>query len=105
MYQKFVNEAFNLRAFSHPHIVKVYKMIQEDGLWGMVMEFIDGVDLNEYVDEYGQLSENDAILYIDQIGQALEYIHQQDGKKNLGCVWKILIISAVKTSAPLTSYG
>ena len=105
MYQKFVNVGFNIRAFSHPQIVKVYKMIQEDGLWGMVMEFIDGVDLNEYVDEYGQLSENDAILYIDQIGQALEYIHQQDGKKNLGCVWKILIISAVKTSAPLTSYG
>jgi serine/threonine protein kinase len=28
--ERFVNEAFNLRAFSHPHVVKVHKMIQED---------------------------------------------------------------------------
>ena len=67
--ERFVNEAFNLRAFSHPHVVKVHKMIQEDGLWGMVMEYIDGVDLHEYVEQNGQLSENDALLYIDQIGQ------------------------------------
>lgn len=103
--ERFVNEAFNLRAFSHPHIVKVYKMIQEDGLWGMVMEFIDGVDLNEYVDEYGQLSEDDALLYIDQIGQALEYIHQQDGMIHRDIKPHNIILRRGKKEAVLVDFG
>ncbi|MBK1988405.1 GUN4 domain-containing protein [Sphaerospermopsis aphanizomenoides BCCUSP55] len=103
--ERFVNEALNLRAFSHPHIVKVYKMIQEDGLWGMVMEFIDGVDLNDYVDEYGQLSEDDALLYIDQIGQALEYIHQQDGMIHRDIKPHNIILRRGKKEAVLVDFG
>lgn len=43
--EKFVNEAMVLKGCKHPHIVQVYELIQEDGLWGMVMEYIDGEDL------------------------------------------------------------
>ncbi|KOP26206.1 protein kinase [Hapalosiphon sp. MRB220] len=39
--EKFVNEALRLRGCNHPHIVKVYEMIREAGLWGMVMEYIE----------------------------------------------------------------
>jgi serine/threonine protein kinase len=74
---KFVNEALRLARCSHPHIVKVYEVIQEDGLWCMVMEYVDGEDLANYIDINGVLSEQEALLYIDQIGQALEYIHHQ----------------------------
>jgi serine/threonine protein kinase len=74
---KFVNEALRLARCSHPHIVQVYEVIEEDGLLGMVMEFIDGEDLATYLDYHGQLSEDEALLYIDQIGQALEYVHLQ----------------------------
>ncbi len=72
---KFVNEALRLAQCSHPHIVKVHEVIKEDELWGMVMEYIDGQDLANYIDERGQLSEAEALRYIDQIGQALEYVH------------------------------
>ncbi|NES99002.1 MAG: protein kinase [Sphaerospermopsis sp. SIO1G1] len=74
---KFVNEALRLARCSHPHIVKVYEVIQEDGLWCMVMEYVDGIDLAKYIDINGVLSEQEALLYIEQIGQALEYIHHQ----------------------------
>ncbi|WP_016950358.1 serine/threonine-protein kinase [Anabaena sp. PCC 7108] len=74
---KFVNEAVRLARCSHPHIVKVYEVIQEDGLWCIVMEYIDGEDLAKYLEKNGALSEEEALLYIDQIGQALEYIHHQ----------------------------
>ncbi|TAF03518.1 MAG: serine/threonine protein kinase, partial [Nostocales cyanobacterium] len=50
---KFVNEALRLAKCSHPHIVKVYEVIQEDGLWCMVMEYIDGEDLANYIDING----------------------------------------------------
>ncbi|MFM7406270.1 MAG: protein kinase domain-containing protein [Cuspidothrix sp.] len=74
---KFVNEALRLAKCSHPHIVKVYEVIEEDGLWGMLMEYINGQDLAAYLDEHGKLSEQEALCYINQIGQALEYVHQQ----------------------------
>ncbi|MTJ12004.1 protein kinase [Anabaena sp. UHCC 0187] len=74
---KFVNEALRLAKCSHPHIVKVYEVIEEDGLWGMVMEYINGQDLATYLDEHEKLSEHEALCYINQIGQALEYVHHQ----------------------------
>ncbi|AFY49609.1 serine/threonine protein kinase [Nostoc sp. PCC 7524] len=75
--EQFVNEALRLRGCQHPHIVKVYEVIQEAGLWGMVMEYVNGDDLGVYVDQHGHLLEDDALRYINQVGQALESVHQQ----------------------------
>jgi WD40 repeat protein len=75
---KFINEAVTIRGFNHPHVLKVYEVIQEGQLFGVVMEYIDGVSLSEYVETNGQLTETTALTYINQIGQALSYIHQQN---------------------------
>ena len=80
---KFINEALTIKGFEHRHIVKVHEVIKEVEvieedkfeLFGMVMEYIDGVTLFKYVQNKGQLSESEALLYINQISQALEYIH------------------------------
>ena len=56
--EQFVNEALRLRGCNHPSIAKVHEVIQEDGLWGMVMEYVSGEDLGVYVDKHGQLSED-----------------------------------------------
>ncbi len=75
--EKFVNEALILKGCRHPHIVQVYELIQEEGLWGIVMEYIEGEELAHYTDEKGQLTEAESLIYIDQISQALAYVHQQ----------------------------
>ena len=72
---KFINEALTIKGFDHQHILKVHEVIQEDQLFGVVMEYIDGVTLFQYIRQKGQLTESEALLYIDQVGQALEYIH------------------------------
>jgi eukaryotic-like serine/threonine-protein kinase len=72
---KFINEALTIKGFDHQHILKVHEVIQEGELFGVVMEYIDGVTLSQYIRQKGQLTESEALLYIDQIGQALEYIH------------------------------
>ncbi|MBD2592762.1 GUN4 domain-containing protein [Nostoc spongiaeforme FACHB-130] len=74
---KFINEALTIKSFDHPHILKVNEVIQESELFGVVMEYIDGVTLFQYIQNKGQLSETAALLYIDQISQALEWIHQK----------------------------
>ena len=73
--QKFVKEAFKLAKCSHPHIVKIFDLIQHDGLWGMVMEYVDGEDLGIQIENGRLFTEIEALTYIDQIGRALEYIH------------------------------
>jgi formylglycine-generating enzyme required for sulfatase activity/tRNA A-37 threonylcarbamoyl transferase component Bud32 len=75
--ERFVNEAMILKGCQHPHIVQVYELIQEDGLWGMVMEYIKGEELSHYADENGQMPEAEALVYINQISKAITYCHQQ----------------------------
>ena len=72
---KFINEALTIKGFDHQHILKVHEVIQSGELFGVVMEYIDGVTLFQYIRQKGQLTESEALLYIDQVGQALEYIH------------------------------
>ncbi|MEM8719709.1 MAG: WG repeat-containing protein [Cyanobacteria bacterium P01_G01_bin.39] len=75
---KFINEAIALASCRHPNIVRVYPQVfQQDGLWCMVMEYVEGEDLACYLDEHGKLTEEDAIAIITKVGKALAYVHQQ----------------------------
>ena len=75
---KFMKEAFFLKGCKHPHIVKILDICQSVNLWCMVMENIDGETLWERVEKKGALSESEALSYIQQIGSALEYMHNLD---------------------------
>jgi len=78
---KFVNEALSLAKCSHPHVVQVYEVFPETvgniELWCMVMELIDGIDLAEYLEDNGILSEEKALPIIQQVESALSFVHQQ----------------------------
>ncbi|WP_295616746.1 serine/threonine-protein kinase [Chamaesiphon sp. GL140_3_metabinner_50] len=75
--ENFVKEGFTLTKFNHPHIVKVHEPIQIGDLWGLVMEYIPGQDLADYIIANGRLNEAEALRYIDRIAQALDCVHQQ----------------------------
>jgi serine/threonine protein kinase len=75
---KFINEAITVKGFIHPHILKVYEVIREKELFGVVMEYINGISLSKYIEQKGQLTEELALKYIDQIGQALEEVHRNN---------------------------
>ncbi|MBK1989878.1 GUN4 domain-containing protein [Sphaerospermopsis aphanizomenoides BCCUSP55] len=79
--KRFRQEALSLARCHHPHVVEVYDIFLENGLQTIVMEYIEGEDLEKYTEEYtaenGYLSETEALSYIDQIGQALEVVHER----------------------------
>ncbi|MBD1939379.1 serine/threonine-protein kinase [Microcoleus sp. FACHB-68] len=75
--QDFLNEALRLAKCAHPHIVGIHELIQEELLWCMVIEYIDGIDLATLVDNEGALPEPEALHYIQQIGDALCAVHRQ----------------------------
>ncbi|MBP0020313.1 MAG: GUN4 domain-containing protein [Cyanobacteria bacterium SBLK] len=74
---KFLQEAIDLKRCSYPNIVEIYEVFQEKQLWCMVIEYIEGGDLLEYVNKHGVLSEQEALQYIQQIGEALSHVHKQ----------------------------
>jgi eukaryotic-like serine/threonine-protein kinase len=61
--KKLEDEAFKLRGFRHPNIVRVYEKVVIDGLLGVVMEYIPGQDLEKYVETIGRLKEEEALRY------------------------------------------
>ncbi|MEK0185229.1 MAG: serine/threonine protein kinase, partial [Oscillatoriales cyanobacterium] len=75
--EKFMNEALCLAKCHHPHVVEVYEVFQEGDLWCMVMELLDGTNLAEYLEDNGILSEEKALPIIQQVGNALSFIHKQ----------------------------
>jgi serine/threonine protein kinase len=75
--EDFLNEALRLAKCPHPHIAKVERVFQEGRLWCMVMEYIDGGNLGDRVAQKGALPEDEALLYMQQIGEALTLVHQR----------------------------
>lgn len=75
--QDFLNEALCLAKCNHSHIVKVEELILETDCWCTVLEYIEGNNLGDWIEEKGALPEAEAIRYIQQIGAAIAHVHQQ----------------------------
>lgn len=75
--QKFLKEARTIAKLDHPGIVRIHDVFEENGTAYYVMDFIEGENLNDKVKREGPLSEEKALGYIRQIGEALAYVHKR----------------------------
>ncbi|HED24590.1 MAG TPA: serine/threonine-protein kinase [Firmicutes bacterium] len=73
--RRFEREAQSAAALSHPHIVNIYDVGEENGTYFMVMEYVDGQNLKDYIREKGRLPVEEAIHIAAQIAEALEEAH------------------------------
>ncbi len=76
--QRFVNEAKVMLSLDHPHIRQVIDFHEETNLMAIVMEYLDGHDLDTYVEKNGAVSLKQAIDWFKQILPAFSYTHEQD---------------------------
>lgn len=74
---RFRDEALRLALCRHPHIVQIENAFQEGDLPCIVMEYVAGQTLWEWVEERGALTEAEGLSYIRQIGSALSTIHEK----------------------------
>jgi serine/threonine protein kinase len=74
--ERFSAEAELLAKLSHPHIVTVHDFGETDGLFYIVMEFIDGVNLRDLLRE-GKMAPEQALAIVPPICEALEYAHDK----------------------------
>jgi beta-lactam-binding protein with PASTA domain/tRNA A-37 threonylcarbamoyl transferase component Bud32 len=75
--RRFKNESRAIAVLSHPNIVKVYDVSFGDKLQYIVMEFIDGITLKEYIDLQQVLTWKEAVHFTVQILRALEHAHEK----------------------------
>ena len=75
--RRFRNESKMVAALSHPNIVRVYDVGFSDKLQFMVMEYIDGITLKEYIDNEKVLTWKDSVHFIIQVLRALQHAHDK----------------------------
>mmetsp|Transcript_14840 Transcript_14840/g.58208 ORF Transcript_14840/g.58208 Transcript_14840/m.58208 type:complete len:516 (-) Transcript_14840:70-1617(-) len=66
-----------LKLFRHPHIIKLYEVIETPTDIFMVMEYVPGGELFEYIVRHGKLSEDEARKFFQQILYGVDYCHRQ----------------------------
>lgn len=75
--RRFRNESKAIAVLSHPNIVKVFDVGFSDKLQFIVMEYIDGITLKEFMEQQGVLKWKDTVHFIIQILKALQHAHDR----------------------------
>ena len=77
MREAFFAEVYSAGRMHHPSVISVYDAGQEADLNYIVMEFVDGVTLQEYVTGGKTLSPNQIVDVIYQCAKGLDYVHRE----------------------------
>lgn len=75
---KFRIEAQSAAGLSHPNIVNVFDVGEENGFHYIVMELVEGITLKEYIQQNGRLPYPTALDFITQICAGIEVAHENN---------------------------
>ena len=72
---KFKVEAQSAAGLAHPNIVNVFDVGDEEGIYFIVMELVEGITLKKYIEKKGKLPVKEAVSIAIQIAQGIEAAH------------------------------
>ncbi len=75
--RRFKNESKAIAILSHPNIVKVFDVSFGDRIQYIVMEYIDGITLKEYIEQQKDIRWKEAVHFTVQILRALQHAHDK----------------------------
>ncbi len=75
--RRFKNESQAIALLNHKNIVKIFDMNNSGNLQYIVMEYIDGITLKEYIEQQGALTSKEAVHFTTQILGALQHAHEK----------------------------
>lgn len=73
--KKFKEEAQAAAGLAHPNIVNVYDVGDENGIYYIVMELVEGITLKNYIERKGRLTIKEATSIAIQVSAGLEVAH------------------------------
>lgn len=74
---KFRSEAQSAAGLEHANIVNIYDVGSENGMYYIVMEYVEGITLKTYIEKKGQLNFKEAISIAIQVGRGIEAAHNK----------------------------
>jgi serine/threonine protein kinase len=74
--QRFMDESRTVASFRHPNIVRVLRFFEANGTAYMVMEFVEGAALGEWMKRHRPVSEADVLPIVVQVLDGLEVVHR-----------------------------
>lgn len=77
MLKRFREEANHYLLLSHPNLPKLVDFIINDGQMYLVMEYVDGIDMNKYLQANGPLDEDMTVHFFTMILDTIGYLHKQ----------------------------
>ncbi|MFC7320397.1 Stk1 family PASTA domain-containing Ser/Thr kinase [Halobacillus campisalis] len=75
---RFHREAHSATSLSHPNIVNIYDVGEEDEIYYMVMEYVDGMTLKQYIQQKSPVDVADAIDIMRQVTSAISLAHHNE---------------------------
>ena len=75
--RRFINESRAVAMFNHNNIVKIYDISVDGPLKYIVMEYVDGMTLLDYLEFKKPIDWRDAVIYVDQVLRALDHAHMK----------------------------
>ncbi|HEK9099223.1 Stk1 family PASTA domain-containing Ser/Thr kinase [Bacillus pfraonensis] len=73
--KRFHREAQSVTTLSHPNIVSMYDVGEEDGIYYLVMEYVPGQTLKQYINQRGMLPIGEALDIMEQLTSAMAHAH------------------------------
>lgn len=72
---KFRVEAQSAAGLSHPNIVSIYDVGEDNGFYYIVMELVEGITLKNYIEKKGRLDAKEAVSIAIQVAQGIQTAH------------------------------
>ena len=76
-FHSIIQEILTLKKWDHPNIVKIYEIFRDNKKLYIVMEFVEGKELLNYVIEQYKLKESEAWSIIKQLLKTIKYVHSK----------------------------
>jgi eukaryotic-like serine/threonine-protein kinase len=73
---RFQREAQSATSLAHPNIVNIYDVGEENDIYYIVMEYVDGMTLKQYIQQYYPISVDKAMDIMEQLTSAISHAHQ-----------------------------
>ena len=75
--RRFKNESKAIAVLSHPNIVRVFDVSYGEKLQYIVMEYVEGITLKEYIEQQEVINQKEAVYFVMQILRALQHAHDK----------------------------
>ena len=77
MRERFLQECRMVATIDHRNVIPVFDAAEENGLVFVAMRYVEGTDLTGLITQRGSLEPDEALSIVDQVGSALDAVHQR----------------------------